>query len=125
MIITLKPGATEDQINNIIEKIQELNFNPEVSKGEEKTLILVKGENAILTREVFEAFDIVDVVTPISESYKMVSKHWKDRSEINVDGVVIGGEKLVFIAGPCSVEDMGTMMKVAHEIKKSGASILR
>jgi 3-deoxy-7-phosphoheptulonate synthase len=125
MIITLKAGATKEQIKIIVDKVKELNFKPEVSKGEEKTLILVKGENAILSQEVFEAFDIVDIITPISEPYKMVSKHWKEKSIIDVGGVKIGGEKLVVMAGPCSVEDMDTMMAIGKDVKAAGAQIFR
>jgi len=73
MIITLKSSTTDEQIEQIEAKARKLGFQPEVSQGKELTLILVKGENAILSREVFEAFEAVDFITPISEPYKLVS----------------------------------------------------
>jgi len=125
MILTLKGSATEQQIREIEDKVKELGFSPEVSRGEEKTLVLVKGEHAILSREIFEAFDAVDFITPISEPYKLVSKHWKEKTVIDVEGVKIGGNEIVMMAGPCSVENAVTTMKIAQAVKEMGAAVLR
>ncbi|MFH1415891.1 MAG: 3-deoxy-7-phosphoheptulonate synthase [Elusimicrobiota bacterium] len=125
MIITLKEGISKEQINIIEKKARELGFSPEVSIGEKKTLVLVKGEQAILSREVFEAYEAVDFITAISEPYKLVSKKWKTKTVVDVDGIKIGGEDMVFMAGPCSVEDPDTMLEIALFVKQSGASVLR
>lgn len=125
MILTLKDNATEQQIREIEDKVRELDFVPEVSRGEEKTLILVKGEHAILSREVFEAFEAVETITPISKPFKLVSKEWKEKTIIDMDGETIGDKKIVFMAGPCSVEDIDITMKIAQAVKEMGATILR
>ena len=120
MILTLKKGVTEEQIKDIENTAREFGFSPEVSRGEEKTIVLIKGENAILTREKFEAFNAVDFITQISEPFKLVSKKWQDKSVIDVGGIKIGGEKIVFMAGPCSIENMVTTMKTAEAVKEAG-----
>lgn len=125
MILTLKDNASEKQIKEIKDKVLEIGFSPEISRGTEKTLILVKGEQAILSREVFEAFDAVDFITPISEPYKLVSRHWKEKTVIDIDGIKVGGEKIIFMAGPCSVEDRVTTLNIANLVKKAGAVFLR
>ncbi|MGM0440899.1 MAG: 3-deoxy-7-phosphoheptulonate synthase [Elusimicrobiota bacterium] len=125
MILTLREDVSEEEIEQIKEKARELNFSPEVSRGEEKTIVLVKGEQAIVSRERFEAFKAVTDITPISEPYKLVSKHWKKKSVIDVDGVKIGGKNIVLMAGPCSVEDEESTLNIARSIKKSGATMLR
>ncbi len=125
MILTLKTGVTEAEIQAIKDKVKKLGYSPEISKGREKTLVLVKGEHAIISRDVFESFETVERITPISEPYKLVSKHWKKKSVIDVDGVKIGGGNITFMAGPCSVENMESTLETAELVKASGALILR
>ncbi len=125
MILTLKDGVTEEEIEQIKEKAEELNFSPEVSRGEEKTIILVKGEHAIMSRERFEAMETVTDITPISEPYKLVSKKWKKKSVIDIAGVKIGGKNIVLMAGPCSIENEEITLNIGRSIKKSGAVMLR
>jgi 3-deoxy-7-phosphoheptulonate synthase len=125
MIITLKDNVTKDQLKEIEKKAKELGFIPEVSKGKEKTLILVKGEQAILSRDVFEAYEAVELITQISEPFKLVSKHWKEKTIVDVEGEKIGDKKLVFMAGPCSVESPETMLEIAKQVKALGATFFR
>ncbi len=125
MILTLKTAVTEAEIQEIKDKVKELGYSPEISKGREKTLVLVKGEHAIILRDVFESFEVVENITPISEPYKLVSKQWKKKSVIDVDGVKIGGGDITFMAGPCSVENMENTMETAELVKAAGALILR
>ncbi len=120
MILTLKQGATDQQIKQIEDTAKEFGFIPEVSRGREKTIILIKGENAILTREKFEAFEAVDFITRISEPFKLVSKKWKEKTVVDIDGEKIGDKKIALMAGPCSVENMVTTMKTAEEVRKTG-----
>ncbi|MDA3792378.1 MAG: 3-deoxy-7-phosphoheptulonate synthase [Elusimicrobia bacterium] len=125
MILTLKTGVTEKEINEIKNKVKELGYSPEISKGLDKTLVLVKGERAIISRDIFESFEIVESITPISEPYKLVSRKWKKKSIINVGGVKIGSGNIVFMAGPCSVESLENTMEIAETVKAAGATILR
>lgn len=126
MIIVLKPNATEKQINHIIEKVKKLGLKPMVSKGVERTIIGVIGEEDILRVQPLEVFPGVDKVMPVLAPYKLVSRDFKPESTVvDVGGVKIGGSKVVVIAGPCSVENHQMLLKIAKAVKKAGAAILR
>ena len=126
MVITLKPGTTEKGIQHVLDKIKELGFTPHVSKGAERTIIGVIGENAIRSREIFQAMFIVESVMPISRPYKLVSRDFKSEDTVvKVEDVEIGGKEVVVMAGPCAVESRAQLLKVAQEVKEAGARILR
>ena len=126
MIITLKPGTTKKGVEQVIQKVKELGFTPHISKGTERTIIGVIGENPIRTREIFEAMFIVESVTPISKPYKLVSREFKGKDTVvKVKDVKIGGKKVVIIAGPCSVEGREILVEIAQKVKEAGASLLR
>ena len=126
MVITLKPGTTERGVQHVVDKIKELGFAPHISKGTERTIIGVIGENPVQFRHIFEAMFIVESVTPISKPYKLVSKEFhKSDTLIKVKDVVVGGNKVVIMAGPCSVENRETLLETAQLVKRAGASILR
>ena len=126
MVITLKPGTTEKGIEHVVEKIKELGFTPHISHGEERVIIGVIGENAIRSREIFEAMFIVDSVMPISRPYKLVSREFKGKTTVvEVKDVKVGGNEVVVIAGPCAVESREQLLEIAREVKEAGAKILR
>jgi 3-deoxy-7-phosphoheptulonate synthase len=126
MIIVLKRGATEEQINHILEKIESLGLKHMVSQGVERTIIGVIGEEDILRVQPLEVYPGVEKVMPILAPYKLVSREFKqENSTIDVKGVKIGGEKIVVMAGPCSVENQQLLLKIAKDVKRAGAAILR
>ncbi len=127
MMLTLKEGATKSQIDAITKKIKELGFTPHLTQGKEFTVIGVIGENAILTRDIFAAMETVENVTAISKPYKLVSREFKkENSVIDVGfGVQIGGQDVVVMAGPCSVDTRERLMFTAEAVRAAGARILR
>ncbi|MBI5555723.1 MAG: 3-deoxy-7-phosphoheptulonate synthase [Elusimicrobia bacterium] len=126
MFITLKPGTTKQGIDHIVENIKELGFTPHTSQGKERTVIGVIGENAILARDIFEAMFTVESITPITKPYKLVSREFKkEKTVIKIGKVEIGGNKIVVMAGPCSVERKDLLIDIAKQVKKDGAVILR
>lgn len=126
MVITLKPGTTEKGIQHVVDKIKELGFTPHISRGKERTIIGVIGENVIRTKHIFEAMFIVESVTPVSKPYKLVSKEFKPIDTlVKVKDVVIGEKKIILMAGPCAVENRDILLETAVSVKKAGASILR
>ncbi len=126
MILTLKDGVGKKELEKIVKKIKELGFNPHISKGKEKTIIGVIGENAILAREIFEAMESVDFITPISKPYKLASREFKkEDTVIEINGVKIGDKEIVVMAGPCAVEKRELLLGIAQEVKKAGAKVLR
>ncbi len=126
MILTLRPGTTQEGVQEVLNKIKELGFTPHVSSGKERTVIGVIGENTILHREVFDAIFIVESVTPISKPYKLVSRDFKkEDTVVRVGDVDIGGNSFVVTAGPCSIESREQLYQTAQAVRKAGARILR
>jgi 3-deoxy-7-phosphoheptulonate synthase len=127
MIIVLRPDATDEQINHIIEKVQKLGLKPHISKGTERTIIGVIGPEDILRVTPLEVFPGVEKVMPVLAPYKLVSREFKgENSVIDVGkGIKIGDKKIAVMAGPCAIENIDTLYEIAREIKKAGATILR
>ncbi len=126
MIITLKRGTAAKDINLVIKKIKTLKYIPHVSRGVDVTIIGMIGERAERYREIFESMDMVDHISEIEKPYKLASREFKkDNTIINVDGIKIGGKKIVVMAGPCAVESKARALETAELVKKAGAVIFR
>lgn len=126
MIIVLKPGATDKEINHIIERVSELGLKHMVSRGVERTIIGVIGEEDIIRIQPLEAFPGVEKVMSVLKPYKFVSREFHpEDTKIYVKGVEIGGKRVVVIAGPCSVENKKMLKEIARLVKESGALMLR
>ncbi|MCM8794729.1 MAG: 3-deoxy-7-phosphoheptulonate synthase [Candidatus Omnitrophica bacterium] len=127
MIIVLKPSATETQIKHIVSKIKTLGLKPMISRGAERSIIGVIGEEDILRVQPLEVFPGVEKVMPVLAPYKLVSREFKPADTVvDLDGgVKVGGKKIVVFAGPCAVENQEMLMTVARQVKKAGASVLR
>ena len=127
MIIVLKTEATKKEIDHVVQKIKELGLKPMLSTGAERTIIGVIGEEDKARLQPFEAFPGVERVMPIQKPYKFVSREFKKENSIIkiAPGVEVGGEKIVVMAGPCTVENRERLLSIAHMVKKSGATVLR
>ncbi len=126
MIIVLKPNTTESQIKHIVAKVKSLGLKPMISRGIERTIIGVIGEEDLLRTQPLDVFPGVEKVMPILSPYKLVSREFKSTDTVvDVGGVKIGGKKVVVMAGPCAVENFELLLSVAKSVKKSGAAILR
>jgi len=127
MIIVLRPDATQQQIDHVIEKVKQLGLKPMVSKGAVRTIIGVIGPEDIIQSKPLEVYAGVEKVIPILKPYKLVSRDFKKEDSV-IDlggGVKIGGEKIVVMAGPCSVENRDLLLSIAKSVKSSGALVLR
>lgn len=127
MIVVLKPDASEEQIQHIVTKAEELGLQAHISRGVERVIIGFIGPEDVLRVTPIEAFPGVEQVMPVLAPYKLVSKEFKRENtvvKIN-DNIQIGGNKIVVIAGPCSVESREGLSLLAESVKKSGAVILR
>jgi 3-deoxy-7-phosphoheptulonate synthase len=127
MIIVLRPDATDGQIEHIIEKVKKLGLTPHVSKGTERTIIGVIGPEDVLRVTPLEVFPGVEKVIPVLAPYRLVSREFQSAPSV-IDlgkGVKVGGKKIAVMAGPCAIEDMDTLRKIAVDAKKAGATVLR
>lgn len=126
MIIVMKPGSTEKNIQDIIATLETLGLGVHLSRGEERTIIGVIGDKRMLDDVPLTLMNGVEKLVPIVESYKLASLSFQPvYSTVRIKDVVIGGPELVMIAGPCSVESRKQIVGVAKDVKKSGAKILR
>ncbi len=127
MIIVLKPEATKKEIDHVVAKIKELGLKPMLSAGKERTIVGVIGEEDKARLQPFEAFPGVESVLQIQKPYKFVSREFrKENSVIKIaPGVEVGAEKVIVMAGPCTVENRERLLNIAKLVKKSGAKVLR
>ncbi len=127
MIIVLKPDASNEQVEHIIEKVKKLGLTPHVSKGTERTIIGVIGPEDLLRVTPLEVFPGIERVIPVLAPYKLVSREFRrENSVIDLGkGVRIGEKQLVIMAGPCAIENKETLREIASEVKKTGVNVLR
>ncbi len=126
MIVNMSEGATEEQITHIIDRIREAGYQPHVTRGTEKTIVAAVGSGRRHEIEALQVAPGVDNVVAIAQPFKLVSRQVKPhRSIVRVGAVAIGGDTVVVIAGPCSVESREQLISTAHAVKKAGASLLR
>ena len=127
MIIVLRPDATKQQIDHITERVKKLGLKPWLSKGAERTIIGVIGEEDVLRIQPLEVFPGVEKVIPILTPYKLVSRNFKkEDSCIDIGGgLVVGSKRIIVMAGPCSVENEKLLIEIARQVKQAGATVLR
>jgi 3-deoxy-7-phosphoheptulonate synthase len=126
MIVVMKPGATQEQVAAIIERVEGIGCKTHAIVGAERTVIGVIGDGRVIDRRQIGRMVGVETVMPISKPYKGASREFKPQDTVlNVGGVTIGGRDLVIMAGPCSVEGRTALLEVAHACKEAGAHILR
>jgi 3-deoxy-7-phosphoheptulonate synthase len=127
VIISMKLGATREQIERVCAQVRHFGYKVHSIEGEERVVIGVVGVGDVTAcLESVEAMPEVEKVVRISAPYKFVSKEFRrDRTRIRVDGTEIGGNEFVVMAGPCSVESEEQIMKAAEGVARAGAKILR
>ncbi len=126
MIIILKKGAGQEDASPILDQIRALGLEPLYMPGEEKIVIGAIGDERVLAKLQLEAVSTVERVVPILKPYKLSNREFQqERSQIKVQDVTFGGEELVVIAGPCSVESEEQIITAARAVKEAGAHMLR
>jgi 3-deoxy-7-phosphoheptulonate synthase len=133
MIIVMKPGASQKQIDHVFEKVKELGYQIHPIVGEQRTVIACVGDERGKSRlQALDSLDAVESVVPILKPFKLAGKEWKSgRSTIILKGnnggvdTVIGNNHFVVMAGPCSVESRTQILRVAELVKGVGARVLR
>ena len=127
MVINMYEGASENEIQHVIDRVREAGFQPHVTRGTTKTIIAAVGSGGRRHElEALQAAAGVETVVAIAQPYKLVSRQTKPgRSIVHVGSVAIGGPDVVVIAGPCSVESRDQILSTAHAVKNAGASMLR
>jgi len=127
MIISMRPHASKQQIEHVCERIREFGYKVHSIEGEERVVIGVVGVGDVTAcLESLEATPGVESAVRISAPYKFVSREFKnDDSIIRVNGLEIGGDQFIVMAGPCSVENERQIMETAEGVAAAGAQMLR
>lgn len=128
MIIIMKKGASEQEINQVVGKLKKHGFGVHLSAGVERTIVGAIGDKSAIELETIEVLPGVSEIVHIQKPYKMASREFKKEDSVIKIGknLSIGGRKPVLvIAGPCSVESEKQMLEVAQAVKAAGAKALR
>jgi 3-deoxy-7-phosphoheptulonate synthase len=127
MIIVLRSGTSSADIDDVCRRIQAMGYTPHMIRGELRTVIGAvgdeRGKEDLLSLQNLEC---VEMVQRILQPYKLASREIRDQpTQVRVNGVTIGGNQVVVMAGPCSVESREQVLEVAAKVKAAGATILR
>lgn len=127
MIVVMKSGASTKEISTVIARVKKLGYEAHLSDGEERTIIGVVGNGNVREhREQFALMDGVERTMPVSHPYKLASREFHaSNTHVPLNGSKVGAEKIVVIAGPCSVESREQIIETAHAMKEAGATALR
>ena len=126
MIIVMERYATKEQIKKVIKRIRELGYKEHVIHGVERTVVGCVGREDKRPLQALETMPGVESVVPILKPYKLASREIKkEKSIIKVEDIQIGGDEIIIMAGPCSVESESQIIRIAKEVKKAGAKVLR
>ncbi len=129
MVVVIKPGASEEKLAKLVEKLKSQGVSVHETRGHFQTILGLVGDTSRINIDTVSGLEIVEAVKRISEPYKNANRKFHpDDSVVTVhsaNGDINIGEEFVFIAGPCSIESEEQIISVAEAVKKSGAQLLR
>ena len=127
MVVVMQEGATEEQIQGAINKLMEKGFDIHRSTGARQTVLGAVGAIVDFDTRDIELLDGVDEVVRISAPYKLASRHFRPEGSVIQlgQGVAVGGQQVVMMAGPCSVESQEQMETIAAWLAQQGVRVLR
>jgi 3-deoxy-7-phosphoheptulonate synthase len=126
MMIIMHPGASRQQVQDVIACIETHGLSSHAIEGVERTVIGAVGDSRGVSPDVFSILPGVESVMRISHPYKLASREFKaEDSVFPLDGFSIGGNEIAVIAGPCSVESRDQLLEIAQAVRQAGAHALR
>jgi len=126
MIVVMKPSATKEELQRVLQRVEKLGLEAHLSPGESHTIIGLVGETGRISLNAFEVMPGVERVVRVAEPFKLANREFHPQDTIiQVGDVTIGGKQIVIMAGPCSVESRSQLLETAHAVKEAGAHILR
>ncbi len=131
-MIIMDSTATKEEITNVVKEIKKFGLKADVSHGEFRTVIGLIGDERKADFSHFATLPGVKEAFMVETPYKLISRDYGRRFNgegeqrlIKVGNVTFGGDELVFIAGPCTIESRTQLFRIAGEVKKAGAHVLR
>ena len=126
MVVVLEKNISQELLENIIKHLEGYNFAVHKSTGEEQIVLGAIGVQPTFDTRQIKVLEGVSEVYRITEPFKLASRSFKkENTEIKIKDVTIGGNEVVMMAGPCSVENEGQIYTIAEIVSKAGAKILR
>ncbi|MGZ5441266.1 MAG: 3-deoxy-7-phosphoheptulonate synthase [Thermoanaerobaculia bacterium] len=126
MIVVMQKHATDPSIEHVVAELITRGFDVHRSTGSDQTVLGVVGRVDTIDPREFELFEGVQEVVRVSEPYKLTSRTFRPhKTVVNARGVEIGGDKVVVMAGPCTIENEHQMFETARRVARAGARVLR
>ncbi len=126
MMIIMNMDATDDQIKTVMARIEANGFKIHYSRGDERVVLGVLGNNPSQIKEQLAYLPGIDRILPISRPYKIASRELVGKNTVfPLDGIQVGGDEVVIMAGPCAVESRTQLIETAQAVKEAGAQVLR
>ncbi|MGD8624553.1 MAG: 3-deoxy-7-phosphoheptulonate synthase [Anaerolineae bacterium] len=126
MIIVMKRNATETEVQRVTDRIVEFGLGTHLSQGEERTIVGIIGDERPVNWEMLARMEGVEKVLRVLPAFKLASRDFKPEDTIiPINGTCIGEDKVVVMAGPCSVESWDQMREAAQVMRDAGVRILR
>ena len=126
MIVVMKGGSSQDEISGVKKRIEGAGLKANISEGIEHIVIGVLGQAFPELRDTLELLPGVEQVIPVTKPYKLASREFHPQDTIvELNGVTIGGNEIVVMAGPCAIESEEQLFATAQAVKAAGATVLR
>jgi len=130
MLVVMQSHATEEQVRQVCKRIESLGLKAHPIPGSIRTAIGITGNKGAIDLGVLESMPGVGECIPVSKPYKLVSRDAKEEDSIlriptPSGDVIIGGDKVALVAGPCAVETEEQCLAIAERLKKSGVRLFR
>ncbi len=127
MIVEMRKGASQEEVDGVTQRAKSLGLGVQLNLGTDKTVVAILGSNTgQLSTDLFAVLPGVENVTRIMKPYKLVSREFRaENSLVSIDGIEVGGERIVVMAGPCAIENEEQIGEAATVVKEAGACVLR
>ena len=127
MLIVMRHGAAEEEIQRVVATIEEMGYQARPMPGKQRTTVGLVGNDGSVDGSRLAALPGVQEIIHVTKAYKQVSREWKAESTVIrlPGGLSVGGDEVVVMAGPCSVESERQILDAAWAVREAGATVLR
>ena len=127
MLIVMRHGAPEEDIRRVVETIEEMGYQARPMPGKQRTTVGLVGNDGRVDGSRLAALSGVQEIIHVTKPYKQVSREWKAESTVVrlPAGLSVGGDEVLVMAGPCSVESERQILDAARAVREAGATVLR
>jgi 3-deoxy-7-phosphoheptulonate synthase len=127
MLIVMRHGAAEDEIRRVVETIEEMGYQARPMPGKQRTTVGLVGNDGRVDGSRLAALAGVQEILHVTKPYKQVSREWQPEPTVVKlpGGLTVGGDEVVVMAGPCSVESERQILAAARAVREAGAAVLR